>query len=597
MAQEVSLPPFDLAALDTQLPGLRRTLSNDSDMSPLSSAAGSQYGDPFPPTSDPMNMPRSVPLGLGDSISNMGRASFSQQGMGFPAAWQLSPEQSLLQFSSPELTDSYLSVSDLANQIFQEPMGLGSDASLFPTPPPPPTSAPPTSVPVNYNSSIDAIVNGPTAPLSPIASTASSPRPLHGPKYLYRSDSGSGSSEPRLQALAAEIGMSARLMSQCIKQYFRFLYPIMPILHEQSLRNRLMSAEELTIDEKVLLLSLCAITVTHAAPPSDLTMNDKHNLGKQFMKQCFHLRHLTDFIETATLTTIISSFFICIAHFELKLPRSHHFYLREAIGLAREMHIDSDKFTSDPVQGICAKRMMALLFVTERGAAILRNKPVSIIRLNSVPTDYFDEQDQVVLAGFTSLCSLFSLLDDDFVEVWHASEDELLTVPLSNVAQLQHNLNDMTFDESKMTEIQKSDVLITHQWLRLIFWQASMRNGLITSTTNDPVFWYNYPIKIAQDLAEAMRTMDYESILVHGLGIFEKIFEVAYTLMDALTIAKVDWSTSEDLRYLFACLSASPNSHSTYVKVLENKMDTAAPSRTNSYPASAGPGSPLGVMG
>jgi hypothetical protein len=47
------------------------------------------------------------------------------------------------------------------------------------------------------------------------------------------------------------------------------------------------------------------------------------------------------------------------------------------------------------------------------------------------------------------------------------------------------------------------------------------------------------------------------------LGQFEKVFEVAYTLMDALTIAKV----------LFSCLSASPDSHNTYVRMLETKMN------------------------
>lgn len=42
--------------------------------------------------------------------------------------------------------------------------------------------------------------------------------------------------------------------------------------------------------------------------------------------------------------------------------------------------------------------------------------------------------------------------------------------------------------------------------------------------------------------------------------------------MDALTIAKIPWSDSEELRYLFSCLSASPNSHNTYVRMLETKM-------------------------
>lgn len=43
--------------------------------------------------------------------------------------------------------------------------------------------------------------------------------------------------------------------------------------------------------------------------------------------------------------------------------------------------------------------------------------------------------------------------------------------------------------------------------------------------------------------------------------------------MDALTIAKVPWCESEDLRYLFSCLSASPDSHNTYVRMLETKMN------------------------
>lgn len=76
---------------------------------------------------------------------------------------------------------------------------------------------------------------------------------------------------------------------------------------------------------------------------------------------------------------------------------------------------------------------------------------------------------------------------------------------------------------------------------------------------------------------------------------FEKIFEVAYTLMDALTIAKVEWSSSEELRYLFACLSASSNSHSTYVKFLEHKMDNQS-NTASPYPGT-GPASPFSSVG
>lgn len=228
--------------------------------------------------------------------------------MGFNSAWQMSPEQSLLQFSAPDTAAPVLSVAELGQQIFHEPLSMMDSIPVFPN-----NSVPPTSVPIDHSNSIDAMLSSGAVPtsISPSATAASSPQPMHGPKVLYRSDSGSsGLVEPRLQALAGEVGMSGRLMSQCIKQYFRHLYPIMPILHEPSLRKTLMQSDDLSVDDKVLVLSLCGVTVTHAAPPSDLTLQDKHSLGRDFMKLCFSYRHQTNFIEEANLATV--RFHVCL---------------------------------------------------------------------------------------------------------------------------------------------------------------------------------------------------------------------------------------------------------------------------------------------
>ena len=479
-------------------------------------------------------------------------------------------DQPLLQYPSPPTANGYVSVNDLAHQIFQEPVSALENHSYAPSSM--------LEASIGRPQSIDAMLTGsaPTSAPSEAVSTASSPRPAHGPKYLYRSNSGPPQAEPRLMALASEIGFSGYLMSQCLKQWFRHIYPIHPILHEPTFTKMLHQSEELSTQDKILILSMCAVTVLHAAPPSDLSLQNTQDLGRELLKQCLHLRHTYEWIENATITTIISSFFICITYFELKQVRSHHFFLREAIGLAREMRGDTERTTDDPIEKICRKRMFAVLFITERGCAILRNKPISMMRLPSIPRNFFDEHDELVLSGFIQLCSLFSILDEKFVQLWYANagdpEDEPETTPFENVAAIQHELNKLNFDNTKMTDIQKADVLITHQWLRLIFWQASMRQGLINSSSTDEVFFYNYPIAIAHDLCRVMRGLHFDAIQVHGLGIFEKVFEVSYTLMDALTLAKVDWSTSEDLRYLFSCLSASPASHSTYVKVLENKI-------------------------
>lgn len=569
-AQE-ALPPFNLTPLEMQLPGLRtRAYTNDSiESSPIGSPIGSQYSDYGPPA-DLMNVPRSVPLGFGDEISPLGNGGFSHGGVQFPSAWQVTEDQPLLSYPSPSSANGYVSVNDLAHQIFQDP-SLGQESQMY-------SQTGLMGANMNRPTSIDALITGSRAPTNAPSETgtnASSPRPMYGPKYLYRSDSSPPQAEPRLTALASEIGVSAQLLSQCIKQWFRHIYPIQPVLHEPTFMSLLNQAEELSTQDKILILSLCAVTVTHAAPPSDLTLQNKQDFGKELINQCLLLRHTYDWIENATLTTVISSFFICITYFELKQVRSHHFFLREAIGFAREMNVDTERTKDGPVESICRRRMLGLLFITERGCAILRNKPISITRMPTLPRDFFDAHDEVVLAGFSSLCSLFSVLDEKFVQLWYANDldEDSESTPFENVAGIQHELNKLSFENIKMTSTQKADILITHQWLRLIFWQASMRQGLISSNATDQIFCYDYPILIARDLCRVLRTLDPNLLTHHGQGIFEKCFECAYTLMDTLTLTKRDWATSDDLRYLFSCLSASPNSHNTYVKVLENKIN------------------------
>ncbi|KIV90079.1 hypothetical protein PV10_07421 [Exophiala mesophila] len=578
--QDSNLPPFDLSTLRLQMSALNRTLSNDSPIpSPLSSPSSSHFGDTYLQTSDTsvLPMPRSIPLDMqnGNQFEPIAHTAFAQGGIHLPASWQMQPSEQLL-FQPPISPSGYLSVSDLAQQIFPDsmPTSTQSQPAMSPQTYVQPPSR--TSTPLIHANSIDAMLK-PT-PVSPSTTTTSSPMPQHGPKYLYRSDSGNLAIEPRIHSLASEVGMSAYLMSQCIRQYFRHLYPIRPMIHESSFHQRLQSSEDLSLEEKVLVLSLCAMTVLHAAPESDLTLDKKLQLGKQFLDACFFLRTNVDWTETATLLSVQASYHMCVALFELKKPRAHHFYIREAIGLALDLglHLDSTYLHMSELTAICARRTFAILFITERGLAILRNKPTLITRIPRLSPEYFDEQDGIVLAGFSALVNLFSILDEKFVRLWSTSaeEDVSATEPIDNIAALQHGLNEMMLDHFAMTDIQKADVLVTRHWLRLIFWQASMRQGLISYSAADPIFSSSYPITIGQDLCNSISDISYEAVLVHGLGIFEKLFEVAYTLMDALTIANVGWSESRELKFLFDLLAASPNSQNTYVKMLATKIET-----------------------
>ena len=264
------------------------------------------------------------------------------------------------------------------------------------------------------------------------------------------------------------------------------------------------------------------------------------------MAYAAEIRERADWIESSTLSTILQSFFIARAHFELNEPRSHHFYLREAIGMAldQELHLESTYARANPIQAICQRRTFALLFITERGLSILRNKPIQIIRLPFLPTELFEDENPSILAGFQCLCRLFGLLDAKFVELWrnYLPEDNNFATSLQNIATIQHSLNAMSFETSDLTDIQRADVLVTQQWLRLIFWQASMRQGLVSSASLDPAFLYDYPTTIAKRLCDVMTKLPITAILVHGLGIV--------CMISHFTICKIANLLSSLRRYL-----------------------------------------------
>jgi hypothetical protein len=531
---------------------------------PTSNPVGVQALPPMlqmsrPVTSAPASMPRqdATPLSTASRIDS-------------PISWQYEDPTMPFQASSAS-PNHFVTVNEFAQRVFDgEDYASGAyhNATSLEVPE---SNGPPSMDHVMTSAVPPQRISPTLSHFSQLSPTISNSNPPH----VYRTTSGGSPDEARITALAGEIGMSSTMMSECVTQYFRHLYPIMPIIHEATFRRQLNSQEDFPPEEKCLVLSMCAVTILHASPPSELTLEAKKDLGRQFLSHFLDVRRCSDWIETASLATIIASYFASVSYFELKLPRSSNFYVREATGIALEqgLHLDSFYVGMSHVAEICHRRTFALLFVTERGASILRNKPISISRLPTLPTDFFDDEDPGILTGFQCLCQLFALLDEKFIEVWRSSESQTARPSVDNIAAIQQKLSNLSFDFTNLRDIQRADVQITQQWLRLIFWQASMRQGIISTTSENPAFTYSYPIQIAKALCEQMSSMPVNAVAVHGLGIFEKVFEVAYTLMDALTISKTPWLESEELRYLFSCLSASPNSHSTYVRMLETKLD------------------------
>jgi hypothetical protein len=170
------------------------------------------------------------------------------------------------------------------------------------------------------------------------------------------------------------------------------------------------------------------------------------------------------------------------------------------------------------------------------------------------------------------LVNSYHLLNSSFVDSWNETSD----APASTITYtaLQQQLNISHPSQLSLTDIQRADILVTQQWLRLIVWQSSMRQGLLSSSSKDESMTFRYPLKIAHSLLSVISSLPTTSIEVHGMGIFEKIFEIGNTMLDVMqaygnNIRNDHYGVTQDPFEMFVrTLSQTPNSQRQYANLL-----------------------------
>lgn len=332
------------------------------------------------------------------------------------------------------------------------------------------------------------------------------------------------------------------LIPRCVELYHEHIYPIMPLVFMPELRRVIAWAME--PPEANLVYALCALTALHMAGRSLAVPGQPpwEEVGRFFLDECVSVRRRYDFPEDTSLYAVISSFWLSTSFFEINQSRKSWFYLREALTLAIDLRLHDDRSYAGLAAGevLCRQRVFWILFVTERSFAILRNKPLTLRRTPRLPSTRHDYEPPEIHAGFLKLVRSYAPLDESFVAAWNDGSDP--RVSATTYLGLQRLLAEpLDFlrprrtapagwagpsDESDPTAIQKADLLITQQWLRLIVWQSSFRQGLLSTAAPDQSFSFSFPLSIARDTAAVLQSLPSRAVEVHGMGIFEKIFEI-----------------------------------------------------------------------
>ncbi|CCU75370.1 hypothetical protein/Fungal trans superfamily [Blumeria hordei DH14] len=369
----------------------------------------------------------------------------------------------------------------------------------------------------------------------------------------------------------------------------------MPLVYMPAIRESI--SRPLEMDEKNLIYSLCALTSTHMSGKIIVAPGPQSwdTAGRFFLDQCISVRQSYDFVEDKSLSAVISSYFVSTAFFELNQNRKSWYYLREALTMGQDLgfHDESSYVDLSPEEALCHRRTFWILYVTERyvsfdsstkkpsiipdrSFAILRNKPLTLSKAPKFPTTLHEYEAPEIHSGFMHLINTYHLLDAAFVDTWN----ECTQAPTSTTTYtlLQERLNIAHPISMALTSIQRADILVTQQWLRLIVWQSSMRQGLLSSASADESMTFHYPFRIAHSLLTAISSLPSTAVDVHGMGIFEKIFEIANTTLDVIQACgtgseMVKYGICQDPFGVFVrTLSSTPKSQKQYANLLLEKV-------------------------
>lgn len=171
--------------------------------------------------------------------------------------------------------------------------------------------------------------------------------------------------------------LSMELITSCVDYFFANLYPTQPIIHRQKVGETIGQMEN-NVEAYCLVTSLCAYMLIQpnmvapgsipSSPESEAPPQSTLPLGITLLHETLRVRKGHDYIESPTVWSVITSFFLFGSYFCLDKHNTAWFHLREATTTAHiiGMHEEDTYKHFDAIESSRRRRLYWLLFVTER---------------------------------------------------------------------------------------------------------------------------------------------------------------------------------------------------------------------------------------
>lgn len=315
------------------------------------------------------------------------------------------------------------------------------------------------------------------------------------------------------------------LLGPYLDIYHYKLFSVWPIVNKDLLVARLQATEP-DVCAYMLACSVCAATMVQLQLSVFGPCGDVLELVAM-LTEIEDLRRQYDYRESPSMDFLATSFFMHVAYTNLGRLTTSTLLLREAVTLAYilDLHRPSHYDEIILVERQDHLRMFWILFITERAHATQHDIPC-VMTVDPDMPELDVESQPSVLSPLIMLCRMFRSFCEGSsgsltAESLTSFNNELMRIPIST--QSHHDL-------------QKADLSVTQQWLRLMFWKLAINKVVMTANSTDDIRSVFFPISLAKDLLSNISTMSIDTLEAHGPGMEIKLFEVTNSVADIITL-------------------------------------------------------------
>ncbi|KAK4032141.1 C6 transcription factor [Parachaetomium inaequale] len=386
---------------------------------------------------------------------------------------------------------------------------------------------------------------------------------------------------PRFE-LASAIGgsgYSQDFFMQLLPKYEQLVYPVNPVLTPDEMRDAIANMHASYEDAAVvyafgaITLNLTQTSLTlHGDIASQMTSlvqaslwaHRKADVGGDPDPSCLQ-REMPITVKRVMVGMWNECSLMAFKRFDRSFAS-----LRESIAMIQMLNIH--QYSEDNPCGLTRgeisrrQRMYWEAYIHERFVCIMSGFPCTMIPLRTGLPITDPDVPPYVTVGFNRLTRLFQVMDAPLLAQWTAqavSDAPAITAEWIESKQAQLDADEAETADAALelvasgagalSEEQHVDLFVTRLWLRTLVWQLALSHGLLCSAPPRDAhegFSLHFP---AQRLSAQLRNLvsrlcNMSSIITHGNGILQKLFEITSTVADVLALPRGPGQTQEEAR-------------------------------------------------